>query len=805
MSDAPKCFVAYTSQIPGGGDAIEHAIELLNASDQVTVKGWKSLSIGGSLIIDTICNEIRQCDLFIADVTTLNANVLFELGFAIALGKRIWPLFDPAVAGARADFDQFQMFTTIGYAKFSNSNDIVNKFYTDNPQNSEREPLFDQLMKTAPTVNSDPVLLYIKPELITEAVTRVTRRITASPLPYLIDDPEEIRVQSPSWYAQHVSDAYAVLCHFLSEDHAASKISNAKSAFVAGLAYGLDKPLLMMAHKPYTSPIDYRDLLRVHKDATMAVSFFEQWAKPLVETYETDKENRAAYHVLRAKKARLLDLYLGEPVAEHEANRLEDYFVPTAAYNEAMRSNYSIFVGRKGTGKTATLYKIAADISSDPRNHVCILKPADYELAGVANMLRKESSRSDKGYLVDSFWKLLVYTELAKSVYEKVSARPPFYSKSAGEQKLLEFIEVNERLILPEFSTRLETAIGRLEGIDSVSEEKRKEKISEQLHSAMLGNLRHLLGDALSDCNLVAILADNLDKSWTSSADLLLVSELLLGLLSVGSRISEEFQRSASGRKPMHIRMVIFIRTDMFSVISQLAREKDKIPARKIIWSDAELLMRVIDERFLNVDRQVTPEQTWSKYFTRTVGQEDIKDFILRNIFPRPRDLIVLMKAMIDTAVDRGHDKVNEKDVRTAIEKYSGFAFSTLVVEGVPRFHKFEDIVMELMGGPAIIMDSRLRALVNEADRNYSPEDFIKFLGELSFIGYEVEDNSFEFIYDSSEQARVLNKANRLAPNKAKRRYKIHNALHAFLELTTAAPEQLRMPLQANTDGEEID
>src|SRR5262249_808849 len=133
MSSLPTCFVAYTSLIPGNGDAIEFAIELLQESGQVEIKGWKSLSIGGSLIIDTICNEIRQRDLFIADVTTLNPNVLFELGFAIGLGKRVWLLYDPSISAARADFEQFQMFTTIGYARFNNSGDIENQFFKEQP------------------------------------------------------------------------------------------------------------------------------------------------------------------------------------------------------------------------------------------------------------------------------------------------------------------------------------------------------------------------------------------------------------------------------------------------------------------------------------------------------------------------------------------------------------------------------------------------------------------------------------------------------------------------------------------------
>jgi len=148
LETAPKCFVAYASAIPGSGDAIEAAIGELQDGGLVSIRSWRSLPIGGNLVIETICDEIRTCDLFIADVTLLNPNVLFELGYAIAQRKSIYILYDPSFARASADFEQFQTITTLGYVRYSNSGDIVTAFYRDQPYIDDREKLLDQFKRS---------------------------------------------------------------------------------------------------------------------------------------------------------------------------------------------------------------------------------------------------------------------------------------------------------------------------------------------------------------------------------------------------------------------------------------------------------------------------------------------------------------------------------------------------------------------------------------------------------------------------------------------------------------------------------
>jgi hypothetical protein len=107
----------------------------------------------------------------------------------------------------------------------------------------------------------------------------------------VIDDPSEMVPQPLSWYAQQVDSSFAVVTHFLAEDYDGYRLHNAKHALVAGMALGLGRPLLMLAHAPYSSPLDYKDLLRVHNTARNAEAIFDNWLAPNLYSYEARISN----------------------------------------------------------------------------------------------------------------------------------------------------------------------------------------------------------------------------------------------------------------------------------------------------------------------------------------------------------------------------------------------------------------------------------------------------------------------------------------------------------------------------------
>ena len=703
------------------------------------------------------------------------------------LPKRIWLIFNPKVANARVLFDRFQLLTTIGYSPYTNSRDIVTRFYNDEPYTKLNQTLLADLAKSATVTTQISSLLYIKPELPTEAVSRITRRVAGAPIPSTIDDPIEIGVQPLEWYVMNIRAARGVICHFLSDDYEDVRISNAKSAFVAGLAFGLQKPLLMLAHKPYHSPIDYHDLLRVHEDAKQAEVFYQDWLSGLLEAEKHDVERKTLQNEAIAAHGGLVQLNIGDPIAEYEAEELFEYFIPTSAYADALNGQYSIFVGRRGVGKTATLLKVADQLHSDPRNHICVVRPVDYELEGLLSILRQQMTVSEKGFLIESFWKALIYTELAKSVYEAITSKPEYLGRTNAEEALIAFVAKNEDMILPEFSIRLDALVTKLSRVDPNSESSSeiKARISESVHKVLLSQLRDLISACLEKAHAVALLVDNLDKNWTHRSDVELTSELLLALLSVGPRVAEELKKSSLRKHPLNVTMTIFIRNDIYAAALAHARESDKLPIRKIEWNDPELLGRVIEKRITTSDRGILDNaEVWEKYFVDQVCGIPTKDFLISSVFPRPRDLIYLIRASLQHAVNRGHRKILEKDILSGLEQYSSFVFASLMAEGTPQFHLLQDFMVQLMGGQSVLNDDDIRDALEESGFGITNLDYVVgLLQELTFLSYETSPGHFVFAYDQEEKAKLIVLARKTAKAVGEKRYQIHPAFHSYLEL----------------------
>jgi len=557
----------------------------------------------------------------------------------------------------------------------------------------------------------------------------------------------------------------------------------------------------MLAHEPYSSPLDYRDLLRRHSTAAAAETIFADWSLPYVEQYEKRIVSAASYRVAELERKELRDITVGEPVAEFESDSIPDYYVSTAAFTDTLRAKYSLVVGRKGTGKTATLFAVTEQFLSDPCNHVCVIKPVGYELEGLLSILREELSRAEKGYLVESFWKFLLYTELAKSVYDQLLSKPEYYVRTPAESALAEFVEQNKALITPEFTVRLERAVARLRELPSLtSADGRRTRTSELLHNDMLARSRVLLGEVLESKAKVAILVDNLDKAWNPNGDLPLLSDLLFGLLSVSRHVADEFGRNASGRSSVNLCFALFLRSDIYAAMLHFAKERDKLPARLITWADPELLRRVIEQRFMKSATDIEfPHEVWQRYFAPTVRGMPTWEYIGGHILPKPRDLIYLVKSALQFAVNRGRTQVEEKDFIDGEKQYSRFALDSLIVEAAVRIPNVEDLLLHFVQSSEILTQDEIAAKLESARMSAGQlEIVINFFAQLTFIGFEVSPNRFEFLYDEQDAGKIFMMAQKTTESTKVRRFRIHPAFHAYLEIQSSgsvAPGQLSIGL----------
>ena len=788
MNSKVNCFVAYPSYPPSLAETIEQAIEEINEGGVVDICGWKSTSIAGRFIMKAICETIDDKDIFICDLTNLNHNVLFELGYAIAKKKRIWTLLDPSIEKSKVFYEKFKLLTTVGFSPYKNSYEIVTAFYKEKPFNDLENTIYKEAIESVISRNENPILLYLKSGVETQASVKLSRRIQKSRIPPIVDDPSEVRIQTLSWYAQNVYNAYAVIAHFLSSDHTEWLYHNAKNSFVSGLAYGFGKQLLILAHEPFNSPIDYREILKFHKTAADCVNIAGSWLETVEKEFdERDLSSRKYEDEIRSY-SELQNIFIGDPIAEHESEALLNYFIQTAAYNEALTSKHVIFVGRKGSGKTAILYKLADELRSDLRNHICIIKPIAYQLEGILDMLRQALPKSEKGFLIESFWKYLIYTELAKSVFDMLKNKPSYYQFEVEEEELLKYVENNSAIITSDFSIRLESAVSTLQDFSELSSAgQQRTRISELLHEKIIVSLRSILGKVLCKNNKVAILVDNLDKAWNQRDDLETLSDLLFGLLGVSRRISQDFEKSSHWRQPINLSLILFLRSDIFNQIMKYARERDKIDYSKITWEDPDLLLRVLEERFLaSSSITLSPNEVWSRYFCSYIKMIPIREYLTKCILPRPRDLIYLIKNSLAHAINRRHSKIEENDIIEGQKKYSQFALDSLLVENSIQVETLELLLYEFAGSRELINRKDIVQKIKISNISEDKlDDIIELLCDLTFIGREVEDNRFEFLYNDEDKMKIQVMARKTAENRIDKieRYRINEAFHSYLEI----------------------
>ena len=571
-------------------------------------------------MVSNILRNIDRSDVFACDLTHINSNVSFELGYAIGRFKRIWISLNTGIKDAEQRFRRLY-FGLLGsaYITYNNSYELRDAFLDDNPFRDLDQTLLGNYYKNPMARPETPTIFYVKPTINTDAVVAATETLRESMFgnSIFLDDPIENPSPTLDWYARQLSMADAVLCHLLGDEQIGQLEHNTKCSIVAGISRGLGKSTLMIAQSPFEPPIDYEALLKLHETAKECKFAITAWIPDLGTRISPRRRRRAKELPTLGGQPNLRSLVIGEPVAENEHQRIDDYFVETSTYIRAMEDPVTIVVGRRGSGKSAQLYAMQATLERDRRNHVCVIKPVGYEIDGLVRVLKSIRDKSERGYLIESLWKFLVYSELARSTYTMLDSRLPHEGDSESDIRFRQYYDDNIDLLNRPFSERLDMATSDLHDVagteDSLSQ---RARISELLHSGTLRQLRELLGRILSQYDKVYILVDNLDAPWAPNANVDELSELLWGLLLVSNDIVADFLKQDHWRTAVEVNLTVFLRSDIFAYIQPTAAEQDKLPIQRIIWDDPQMLRQIIDQRLLN-DAPIGQDapKIWSQIF----------------------------------------------------------------------------------------------------------------------------------------------------------------------------------------------
>lgn len=785
----PTGFFAYASSPPSIPATIKGAIEGINKTYTATIQSWESLRASGKYLISEICDAIDRADFFCADVTAVNPNVMFELGYAIASNKRVWLIRDESFSDAKREFEQLRLLTTIGFSPYLNSAEIIGAFFADKPHATTDQTIFTQSIEPMLTADSagGPSLLYLKSRYDTEASVRITRTLETANFGLIINDPNETNIQPLYWYAQKLFDTSGLVTHFVSPAREGFRVHNARYALISGMARGFHVGTLMLTeHSQLLAPIDYRDSMQHYTTPSEAARLTDEWLQPIALKTKQATERTASYvSALRlATELRDFHLELGDYVAENESATLDDYFVETTVSSDLISGTQGVFVGRKGTGKTANLIHAEKIIGADPRNLVCIIKPVGYEIEGLVRLFSSYKLQDHKGYVIESLWKFMLYTEIAQAASRQIEQRALWELTNPETKEFVDFIEDESRTVSGDFIVRLERAVKALSSLPATdTSEAFRKGISESLHSESIGKLRKMLARVLSNKRHVMLLVDNLDKPWTKNADLGQLSEFLLGLLTATNRIGIELNNSGTQRTRFN--SAVFLRSDIFERLLTVAREPDKVSYTRLRWEDPEVLLRIIEERYVASHGPGSdPAVMWRLYFCPEVKGIPTREYLTARILKRPRDIVYLVKSAVSFAVNRKHDRVEEKDILDGEKQYSQYALDSILVENGITIPELESVLFEFVGTSSILTEADVKTIIRKGKiPEQKLNQVLQHLIKLSFLGAEVSKDTFLYSDEPREMRKIEVLSERYLGENGTRRYEINAPFRPYLEI----------------------
>ena len=120
-------FIAY----PGGLQLVKEAVTnaLLHlratASNLVSPMNWEEMDIPGRFVASEVLTNIDSSDFIVADISRLNFNVVYEIGYAIGKGQRVLLTKHRSIASDGLALNDLGLFDTLGWKEYSNGQELT--------------------------------------------------------------------------------------------------------------------------------------------------------------------------------------------------------------------------------------------------------------------------------------------------------------------------------------------------------------------------------------------------------------------------------------------------------------------------------------------------------------------------------------------------------------------------------------------------------------------------------------------------------------------------------------------------------
>jgi len=645
----------------------------------------ESLNVGGSILFCSICKAIRTSRLLVANLTNLNFNVLFEVGYAIGLGKPVLPVRDVSFDKEEAVWSELGIFDTLGYETFENSGQLASIATKNGSKVQEAISVLPQLNRKQP-------IYYIKSPLDTDGSVKLFSCLKKSYFRFRTFDPRETPRLSLHEAHKQVFSSLGVVAHLLDTNRKGALVHNARCAFVSGMAMAAGKHVLMLQEGHIVQPIDYRDVVQPYFEVSQIPRLVEGLVRATADTLQSGSDASAI--VLTGI---LEQIDLGDVAAENEIQSLANYFVKTPQFQQAVQGHARLVVGRKGSGKTALFYGIRNAVGYRKRGLLLDLKPEGHQLVKLREGVVEKLSEGYQEHTLTAFWTHLLLLEVAHKLLERdvqSAYADATLMKSYNRLRALYSAHVPDDE--GDFSERIMHLVNKVTDAFAAKTgaSLQSKDITAMIYGGDIEPLQQALVDYLGGGTALWLLFDNIDKGWSSHGtrkeDIIILRCLV--------EATRKFQRYLA-KYDVDCHTVLFVRKDVYDLLLDNTPDRGKESVANLDWSDTELIQELLLKRFNQDNRmQGSFEDIWSRLFDPHIAGEDSFRYILARTFLRPRDVLNFTSKSIQIAVSRSHKRVEEKDVRDAEMGFSEDMFNDLRYELRDVFPQHPDVLLKFVG-----------------------------------------------------------------------------------------------------------
>ena len=748
MPSVLPSFFAYPSEPAIVGDTIEQAIGNLRDKSGITVvHSWRENDIAGRFIADQVLQKISDHTALIADVTQLNFNVAYEVGFALAKEKRVVLTRHKGVTPHRPLFTDTGIFDAIGYLEYENAEELESHIR----RITEPAP---SIRNVYPLNQNAPVYL-IEAKFRTDSVTRIISRVKKARLFYRSFDPQESPRLSASEAFQQVAQSFGVLLHLLPHQISDSMTHNIRVAFLGGLAEGFGKTLLILQDGEEPVPLDCRDLVNAFMEPSHIDESISDFATRVTEAMqqsryqETDKE----YSLLE-------EITFGSSAAENEFRELAGYYLETDQFQRALRGEVRLVVGRKGSGKTAIFAQVRDRTREERQNIVVDLRPDGYQLLKFKEMVLKYLGPGSLEHTVTAFWEYLLLLEICHKLLEKDRLPHTRDSRLLLPYRKLAAIYDSDRYVTEgDFSERLSRLLLHLtedyrakygEGTDRTLSQ---QEITELLYRHDVNALRGQIVEYLKVKKALFLLFDNLDKGWPTHGLTPTDIAILRALLEATRKIERQLQR-----RDIDCTTIAFLRNDVYELLVSETPDRGKEGRVALDWSDPDLLRELIRRRLIYSKMPDEPFQDlWLRICVSHISGEESSQYLIDRCLMRPRCLIDLVNHCRGFAVNLSHSKIESEDVAKGMNASSSDLVVDIGYEIRDVLPEAENVLYAFIDEPQTMPANVLNSLLERGGLDIKRiPDIITILLWYGVLGVKRMDGGVTYIYNVNYDMPIL-------------------------------------------------